>query len=451
MPRAVHNDIEYSIEPLTFRVENILFRVPREYLVQESPVFLDILALPQPVTGEEGVSTEGTVDAKPLVLPDTITASAFRALLWVLYPADRLFNSDVGLLKDDWVMILELSRMWDMIRVREIAIERLVPLLKDDPAHQWDLAKKYEIQDWVRPALERLIRRSLPLSNREVEMLDQETLLKLAAARESCYPVLRDSDPSRYGYINGEDTAIGHWVIRQERGQINVNLDTITFNCPISLKDNEDQPFTLAIDGPRRNGEFYIEKVVFQVEDDLYKVPNQPFSQHSPIFRRRFKNQGFVKFSHHNPLVIDSGVTKADFECLLRFFFPPNSAGEWEPSFTEWASILTLSAKWEMDRVKSLAVQKLEKLDFGSVVTKLRMAQELGVQDWFVSGMKTLVTRQEPLSAHECQVLDLRERAHHRTQYNHYGHSQSITHLRLERGEIPNNECDLTIQLTDLL
>lgn len=114
-----------------------------------------------------------------------------------------------------------------------------------------------------------------------------------------------------------------------------------------------------------------------------------------------------------------------------------------------------------MTQVKSLAVRKLEGLDFGNVATKLQMAQGLGVQKWFSSGMKTLITRKEPLATLECQVLseqhilqilDLRERAHYRNQYtNHYyGYYTYRVHIRNERGEIPEG-VDLAEKLSSLL
>ncbi|KAF9446547.1 hypothetical protein P691DRAFT_776789 [Macrolepiota fuliginosa MF-IS2] len=460
MPQVTYHTTKYYMEPLVLLVENTFFRVPREYLLQQLPTFLGMF-----VTDSEGVGSEGATDTKPLTLPDTITASSFRALLQVLYPLDRPAKSEMCLSKDHWIALLELSslelsRQSAMIRIRRMANEHLVSLLDDDPAHKWNLANKYGVRGWVLPALKKLVRRNRPLGNREFEMLDQETLLKLGAIRESCYPVLHDSDPGRYGYYDNENTTIGHWDIRQQRGQINVDLDSTIFTCPTPSEHSADPVLVPATDSPKRNGEFYVEKVVFQVEDNLYKVSNQPFSQHSPFFRRCFESRGFIKFDHCDPLVIDADVTKTDFECLLRFFFPPKLSGEWEPTSTQWASILRLSEKWGMDEVKSLAAQRMENLNSGDVVTKLRMAQELGIQDWFASGMKMLVTRQEPLSARECQVLkshhilrvlDLRERAHHRARYlNHRIGSEPVTHIRPERGEIPNNGYDLNTKLIGL-
>jgi len=108
-----------------------------------------------------------------------------------------------------------------------------------------------------------------------------------------------------------------------------------------------------------------------------------------------------------------------------------------------------------MPRVKQLAVEKLESLDFGS---KLRMAQDLGVQDWFSSAMETLVTRREPLGNaeyqvlsqdHLLQVLDLRERAHS-FQVQNRNTLRMITQLRTSRGEVPIT-IDLPTRLATLV
>jgi len=109
-----------------------------------------------------------------------------------------------------------------------------------------------------------------------------------------------------------------------------------------------------------------------------------------------------------------------------------------------------------MPRVKQLAVRQLEILDFGSVETKLQMAQDLGVQEWFSSAMQMLVTRREPLKNaeyqvlnqdHLLQVLDLRERAHSRQQR---GSSRTVTQLRISRGEVPIT-VDLSARLAALV
>ena len=95
----LHNSIEYSLEPLVFQVrnsfnirtifniaqvENTLFRIPHEYLAQESSVFADMLA----IGGNVNPGGEGSGDIWPIILPETVNTKSFRALLKVLHSQD---------------------------------------------------------------------------------------------------------------------------------------------------------------------------------------------------------------------------------------------------------------------------------------------------------------------------------------------------------------------------
>jgi len=65
------------------QVEDTLFRIPREYIAQESSVFADMLAI-----GGNVNLDEGSGDISPIVLPGTVKTESFRALLKVLHPRD---------------------------------------------------------------------------------------------------------------------------------------------------------------------------------------------------------------------------------------------------------------------------------------------------------------------------------------------------------------------------
>jgi len=226
--------------------------------------------------------------------------------------------------------------MWIMSRVKNITIDHLVSYLEDDPAYKWSLAQRYEIQDWIQPALERLIRRNAPLGRREYQLLDQKTVLGIGALRELCRPTFR----GYYHYDSGSDDTIVDWEMIEERGQVNVDLSSVGFVCSNPPQPSSLDESCIQDDNQRqRNGQFFFEKVVFkvhiaiyhseakltysfQVADEFYKVSNQPFAQHSLVFRRLFSKRGFRKYECQDPLVVDADVKKADFEALLNLFFP---------------------------------------------------------------------------------------------------------------------------------
>ncbi|KAF7782847.1 hypothetical protein Agabi119p4_2223 [Agaricus bisporus var. burnettii] len=442
MPTDLHNDMEYYIEPLIFQVEDTLYRIPREYLSQESTIIRDMLQIPQSMDSD----SEGSADSKPIIIQQ-IKATSFRILLQFLFNLDG--PGHLGLSKEDLITLLELCRKWDMQIIRNKVIDQLRPLLEGDPAHKWNLAKEYGINQWMQPSLERLIRRSESLGEWEYLMLDQDTFLAVAAIRETCYSVLMDT----VNYSgSAENTNVSHWEVKQGRGAINVDLSSVIFDCPRPAPYvDEDGPDTQSQDCDNiRAGEFYFEPAVFKLGNCLYQVSNQPFTQHSPIFRRRFEKLGFAKYDTENPCVLSSEISSTDFTNLLRFFFPPPQI-TYERTSEEWASVLRLSSRWEMDAVKKLAVDKLTELGFGTSATKLRLAKDLGVEAWFTEGMRTLITREQPLAASEYQTLDmrhvvqavdLRERAHAR----HHRYHGQIVRILPERGELP-----WTISLSDRL
>lgn len=148
--------------------------------------------------------------------------------------------------------------------IRNKVINQLQPLLEGDPSHKWNLAKEYGINQWMQPALERLIRRSEPLGEWEYLMLDQDTFLAVAAIRESCHPVFMDTVND---YFDSEVTDISHWELREGRGAIDVNLSSITFECPRPapyVDDGGADAESQSCDNIRA-GEFYFELAVFKV------------------------------------------------------------------------------------------------------------------------------------------------------------------------------------------
>jgi len=86
---------------------------------------------------------------------------------------------------DEWISILKLATLWDMPRIRERAIRHMVPIMTD-PVRKIEIAREYDIDDWMLPALNQLVQRDQALTMEEGERLGMEYTLKLASIRECC-------------------------------------------------------------------------------------------------------------------------------------------------------------------------------------------------------------------------------------------------------------------------
>ncbi len=86
----------------------------------------------------------------------------------------------------EWIDVLKLTTMWHYATLRAVAIERLTPMLQQYDPVQWiSLARKYDVHEWLLPALHALARRERPLQLHEVTPLGIATLVKMAEVRES--------------------------------------------------------------------------------------------------------------------------------------------------------------------------------------------------------------------------------------------------------------------------
>jgi hypothetical protein len=84
--------------------------------------------------------------------------------------------------------VLRLSTMWDMERLRELAIRKLMPLLLNKPCHAFEqliAARTMDMPAWEASAIAGLIRRPEPLTDRETDMLDSRTVAHIFREREA--------------------------------------------------------------------------------------------------------------------------------------------------------------------------------------------------------------------------------------------------------------------------
>ncbi|TFK89040.1 hypothetical protein K466DRAFT_546042 [Polyporus arcularius HHB13444] len=213
-PDTVSRDSTFYFDQVVFQVGKRLFKVPRRRFEQESENFRDMFALP---TSDGNV--EGSSDEHPLLL-EGIAEEEFRTLLRVMfrphYGASEEESRPLSL--TEWIDVLKLTTMWHYATLRAVAIDSLTPMLQQYEPVQWiSLARKYDVREWLLPALHALARRKQPLQLHEVEPLGIATAIKMAEVRESYVSVVSQGRGNARGY--------GSQQFQQERETANFEYE----------------------------------------------------------------------------------------------------------------------------------------------------------------------------------------------------------------------------------
>lgn len=85
---------------------------------------------------------------------------------------------------EQWISVLKLADMYNFATSRKQAVRQREPLLHDKPALRVALATRYDIKEWLLPALTTLVQREEPLGMEDYQYLGLETIIKLGGVRE---------------------------------------------------------------------------------------------------------------------------------------------------------------------------------------------------------------------------------------------------------------------------
>lgn len=89
--------------------------------------------------------------------------------------------------------------------------------------------------------------------------------------------------------------------------------------------------------------------------------------------------------------------------------FKRNRNGEIVPhtelSSNDWASVLSLSDMLDFPAVRELALNKLDKSLLAEPIKRYVLGKKFDREDWQLSALTTLVTREQPVSVSEAQQL----------------------------------------------
>ncbi|KAL0570864.1 hypothetical protein V5O48_011089 [Marasmius crinis-equi] len=185
------------------------------------------------------------------------------------------------------------------------------------------------------------------------------------------------------------------------------NLNRCT--SPDTQTPYSDWCYSLYMKTVKRSATHYWELVVFQVEDELFRVPRQQFADNpylpSPlkeIFYKSSPPQTAVTAcvssknaktpgdSDEDPIVLKQ-VSKVDFERLMEFLYPSvkqlvsNGPGMNHWSTKVWLSVLRLATLWNFLDVRELVIKHLDlqtDLEF-TYFEAIAAAREFSVPSWF--------------------------------------------------------------------
>jgi len=189
------------------------------------------------------------------------------------------------------------------------------------------------------------------------------------------------------------------------------------FDFPQEAASNhrEETPGPSSNIGPRRVTRFYMEPVVFQIENSLFKVPKSGFQVPGTIFEAMFAlpssetNDSIEGSSDENPIHIH-GVEEKKFRAFLTMLYPSKAPIDDESRYFILLDALDLATFWEFTQLRkdiiadlSPMIEKRSNLEIIYVAKKyrvaiwLRMAYNKLVQTCATLPMETLVSSKFPL------------------------------------------------------
>ncbi|KAK0459152.1 uncharacterized protein EV420DRAFT_305526 [Desarmillaria tabescens] len=160
-----------------------------------------------------------------------------------------------------------------------------------------------------------------------------------------------------------------------------------------------------------RSKDFYWEICIFLVEGVLFRVPKHQFTKNSETFRTMFTlpqtATDTVEGDTDDKPILLQGVSKVDFERLLKFMFPRNELSPSEPlSPEEWLSILKLSTMWEMTEIRNTAISHIMERPLEIDATeRISLGTKYDVSTLVTSGIVSPVNQQEGVSEKQTEVL----------------------------------------------
>ncbi|KAF8802633.1 hypothetical protein BYT27DRAFT_7215282 [Phlegmacium glaucopus] len=155
---------------------------------------------------------------------------------------------------------------------------------------------------------------------------------------------------------------------------------------------------------PTKDETYFMQVVVFQVEDILFQVPRYQFEKNSEIFASTFLLPSGDRVpegsSEAAPFRLE-GVSATDFRNFLAALYPLSYSPEL--SMDHWASILKLSTMWRFLDLRQDAITKL--LSLPMTPQTIVLGHSYSSVELFTAGCTALASRSTSLSDEEAKEL----------------------------------------------
>ncbi|KAH9993316.1 hypothetical protein BJV74DRAFT_833458 [Russula compacta] len=162
---------------VVLQVEEQKYKIHRYFLTRESVFFDDLFSLPQP--GDSTI-VEGS-DDNPIKMPETHTLEIENLLRFFYFGMHDDYTPSLT----DWIAMLSISTRFIFEKVRERAIKEITARLDEvEPFELIQLAIKYDVEQWVKPAYRRIVIRSSPITHTEALKVPFHMAVMLMRSRE---------------------------------------------------------------------------------------------------------------------------------------------------------------------------------------------------------------------------------------------------------------------------
>ncbi|KAF7309862.1 hypothetical protein MIND_00358300 [Mycena indigotica] len=156
---------------------------------------------------------------------------------------------------------------------------------------------------------------------------------------------------------------------------------------------------------------YYLESIIFKVEDRLFKVPRYHFEHNSDIFSTTLSlpsvnDNDAEGNSDSNPFVLE-GIESLDFQRLLKVLYPLDIPQLLAYPKDDWISVLKLSTMWFFIAARDLAITRLDTHNL-SPVERIVLARQYDVSKWLRSAYTELCTREEGITLADAETIGYR-------------------------------------------